>query len=297
MRETKTKKKGDWLPFSIALEKIHIDAKILGIDNIKKWRSVYCKGQYRPANIPSNPQRDYKHKGWVSWGHWLGTGNKTGAQRKLVFNESFFKKWSRDMAYVLGFWFADGNIKQGRVFSIYQNNKDKLLMKNILKSMGATGFLYEDKRDKSCYISISSKTFYNDIIALGGIPAKSLTVMFPKIPEKYIGDFLRGNFDGDGSIYYDKCNKKYFACFCCGSIAFLSGIKDVFDKIGIVCKIISAKTKKVGGQHGMAYWLRFNAANTILLGDFLYRGVKNSSLLMPRKHQLFKLANSVMGRT
>lgn len=162
--------------------------------------------------------------------------------------------------------------------------------------MGATEFLYKDKRYPHCYIEISSKIIYNDILALGGIPAKSLTVKFPNIPENYISDFLRGNFDGDGSIYYDKSNKKYFACFCCGSLAFLAGIKDVFDKRGVACKIISAKTKKAGGEHGMAYWLRFNAINTILLGNFLYGGVKKSSLLMPRKHQLFKLANSIMER-
>jgi hypothetical protein len=27
-----------------------------------------------------------------------------------IFDKDFFKKWSRDMAYILGFLFADGNI-------------------------------------------------------------------------------------------------------------------------------------------------------------------------------------------
>ena len=29
----------------------------------------------RPANIPSHPDKVYKHDGWQGYGHWLGTGN------------------------------------------------------------------------------------------------------------------------------------------------------------------------------------------------------------------------------
>ena len=288
------KRQDRWMQFEEARSRASMDAEVLGISNVKEWYSVYCKGHHKPVDIPSNPQREYKNRGWISWQNFLGITNTRGGQRQFSFNEDFFKVWSQDMAYVLGFWFADGNIKQRIRFSIYQHNKDKCLMKNILRKMGTTAYLYKDKRHNHCYISISSKTIYNDILALGGMPAKSLAVKFPKIPEKYIGSFLRGNFDGDGSIYYDKCNKKYFACFCCGSVSFITGIKDVFDKIGIPCKIISAKTGKAGGKSGMAYWLRFNAANTCLLGDFLYNGLKKNSLFMPRKYNLFNLANGIM---
>ena len=38
------------------------------------WREFAASG-LRPPNVPSNPSRTYKDDGWVSWGHWLGTGN------------------------------------------------------------------------------------------------------------------------------------------------------------------------------------------------------------------------------
>ena len=39
----------------------------------KEVYATYCV--YRPANVPSNPDKVYKHEGWQGWGHWLGTGN------------------------------------------------------------------------------------------------------------------------------------------------------------------------------------------------------------------------------
>jgi hypothetical protein len=50
----------------------------LKLKSSAEWRS-YCKGQIRgkpkkPEDISTNPNRTYQNKGWVSWGHWLGTG-------------------------------------------------------------------------------------------------------------------------------------------------------------------------------------------------------------------------------
>ena len=40
----------------------------------EEWEA-WCKSGARPANMPSNPDRTYKHDGWQGYGHWLGTGN------------------------------------------------------------------------------------------------------------------------------------------------------------------------------------------------------------------------------
>ena len=44
---------------------------------------MWCKSEAREANIPSTPDRTYKHDGWQGYGHWLGTGNLVGG--KLAF--------------------------------------------------------------------------------------------------------------------------------------------------------------------------------------------------------------------
>ena len=190
------------------------------------------------------------------------------------------------MAYILGFWFADGNIKDQRVFSIYQHHNEKYLLQTILNKMGTNHPLYKDKRGSvGYYINISSKIIYKDILKIGGVPAKSLIVKFPHVPGRYISDFLRGNFDGDGSIYYDTANKKYMSCFTSGSKKFIKGIKRCFDKGKIDSKIIISHNKNVP-----FYYLRFNAANTKRLGMFLYSNIRKTGLKMDRKYKLFQLA-------
>ena len=39
----------------------------------KEWRTLFKSGAV-PYDIPSHPERQYKDKGWVSWGDFLGTG-------------------------------------------------------------------------------------------------------------------------------------------------------------------------------------------------------------------------------
>jgi hypothetical protein len=48
-------------------------AQSLGLNGAKVWFE-YCKSGNKPGDIPRNPQRDYKNKGWTDWGDFLGTG-------------------------------------------------------------------------------------------------------------------------------------------------------------------------------------------------------------------------------
>jgi superfamily II DNA or RNA helicase len=59
-----------FLPFTEARSYV----RKLQLLNQKSW-SQYCKSRNKPPYIPSNPQKEYKNKGWSSLGDWLGTGN------------------------------------------------------------------------------------------------------------------------------------------------------------------------------------------------------------------------------
>ena len=61
--------------------------RALGIRNEPEWQE-YCRGEIhrsspRPIDVPSNPQRTYKNRGWVSWGEFFGTGNLAPYQREF----------------------------------------------------------------------------------------------------------------------------------------------------------------------------------------------------------------------
>ena len=47
--------------------------------------------------------------------------------RKWNINQDYFKTWSHNMAYVFGFWCADGCIYGGKMFDITQSKKDKYI--------------------------------------------------------------------------------------------------------------------------------------------------------------------------
>lgn len=49
-------------------------AQSLEIKTYREWRA-WAKTESRPKDIPSHPYKTYKYKGWVNWGHFLGTDN------------------------------------------------------------------------------------------------------------------------------------------------------------------------------------------------------------------------------
>ena len=60
------KAKEKFLPF----EKAHKFVMSLGFKIRAEWKR-YCKSGKKPENIPSNPNRTYKDKGWIDTSHWL----------------------------------------------------------------------------------------------------------------------------------------------------------------------------------------------------------------------------------
>ena len=67
------KKDQQFLPFDEAL----LHARFLKMKGVKEWKQ-WCKSGARPANMPSDPSKVYKHDGWQGYGHWLGTSDVRG---------------------------------------------------------------------------------------------------------------------------------------------------------------------------------------------------------------------------
>jgi len=125
----------------------------------------------------------------------------------------FFKKWSSEMAYVLGFFAADGNMiknKRGAHFVSFYSCDKKLLeqVRHVLQSTHKIG-MRRRKRENHLWrngyqLQIGSKAMFFDLLSLGMTPRKSLTLSFPDVPEKFFKNFVRGYFDGDGCVYFGK---------------------------------------------------------------------------------------------
>lgn len=197
--------------------------------------------------------------------------------RKWNINQDYFKTWSHNMAYVLGFWFADGCIYGGKMFDITLHKKDKYILKKIAEELQYEGPITDYVDRQACRINFSCVVIYKDLIELGGSERKSLTVDFPEIPEEYLPDFIRGYFDGDGCITKIKSGR-INSSFCCGSKIFL-------DKL---LEILKEKADIQGGSYDAgSLSLRFGKRDTIKLGQFIYQN--NPELFLLRKREKFYL--------
>ena len=193
----------DWLGKEIKKYRAFKDTKKfvreLGIKSSFEW-AKYCTSGNKPDDIPSYLGDYYEE--WNGWYDFLG---KSTDLRQYRVNDGFFKKWSRSSAYVLGFWFADGYIGAGKnIFSICQNTKDKYILTGILEKMKSNYPVSDYHCGKKIHYSkivIRSDQIFKDVIRLGGKPNKSLDVKFPNVPKKYLPDFIRGLWDGDGCVY------------------------------------------------------------------------------------------------
>jgi hypothetical protein len=120
-------------------------------------------------------------------------------------NSNFFKVWSPDMTYVLGFIGADGNIcHSGRAHVLHIACDDKDIIEKTKLILSYEGPVYQKTRNNgkiSYSLRICDQTIFKDLKKLGVTERKSLTFTPPTIPKPLIRHFIRGYFDGDGSVY------------------------------------------------------------------------------------------------
>ncbi len=119
----------------------------------------------------------------------------------------FFRVWSAEMAYVLGYWWADGymRVKRSTTAHIVEvSSVDQGHLLTIAQTIGGKYDFRKIKAEGNCYgIEFCSKEMYNDLLALGGMPNKSNVIGFPIVPSALLVHFVRGFVDGDGTLAWN----------------------------------------------------------------------------------------------
>ena len=153
-------------------------------------------------------------------------------KRKYRVNEDYFKTWSNNMAYLLGFFAADGYISS-RNHTVCFSQKDPDILEQIREELQSNHPLVMNNTGVYTLI-IGSKVMKYDLMNLHGMTSdKSNALQMPEIPEKYLSHFVRGYFDGDGNVTYEG----YTVTFVGNSLAFLLSMKSVFDLRGFKTKL------------------------------------------------------------
>lgn len=126
-------------------------------------------------------------------------------------DEGFFKTIdSPKKAFWLGFICADGSIYKVRnslCFTITQ--KEKYLIERFSADVCSTYIITKVEKQKGRYggsffkITIYNQTFIENLLNAGKTYYKENLLSIPVMPDNLIKDFIRGYFEGDGSISFN----------------------------------------------------------------------------------------------
>jgi hypothetical protein len=154
---------------------------------------------------------------------------------KYSINKDYFKTWSNEMAYLLGFFCADGHLATHRnSFIICLHRKDQYILENFMKFMEYGGVIYDYGKRTTVSLSISSKEITKDLMNFGLTRHKSQELRWiEQIPEEYISHFIRGYFDGDGHVGLVQAhnpNDKKIIIKIVSTLPFIEKLKIEFEK-------------------------------------------------------------------
>ena len=230
--------------------------------------------------------------------------------RGLFVNQKFFTSWTPNMSYVLGLTVADGCIgikrirKRDGAKQYYFNitSKDKNLLEKVKKAMRGEQKVYRKSSDytnekKYYFIQIGHQKICNDLIRLGVWPNKTYSLEPIEVPNEYFPDFVRGFFDGDGSVYIYKVNKEtqIKVGFVRPNLSFIQGFnQNLCKKLNIPLKSIHRDLPRKKNQTLAKYSIIFYIEDCEKLAEFMYGN--NPALYLDRKRIIFKKWKSIKRR-
>ncbi|MAX51482.1 MAG: hypothetical protein CMH22_05840 [Methylophaga sp.] len=217
------------------------------------------------------------------------TKSQSELQRKYKINEEFFDEIdTEEKAYVLGLLYADGyNNTDRNSVKIVLKNSDRNILDRIKNLIQPSKKLYLYKNETSygnsdiCHLDITNKHISERLVELGCGKAKTHTLTFPtedQVPKHLQRHFIRGYFDGDGSVSGNK--QKQFSIV--GTINFLLPLQE------ILMEELNFSKTKLDDRHNKEdeiRSLRYCGINQcIKFRDWLY---EDSTIFLKRKKEIF----------
>lgn len=196
--------------------------------------------------------------------------------------EDLFNTWSEESTYLLGYLEADGYIKyDGLTVRIFFqcSGKDKQFLAKLKKVTEFTGTLGTSdnwaagKKYQKVRFTVSSRAWKKSPLI------KQLrTGRIAQVPPEYIHHYIRGYFDGDGSIFWSKQAQHMRSNFVFNS-------KELTEEFATLLRpIVSAKLtihKKTSSDY--CWYFQLGNTATERLARYIYRDV---NICLERKHEL-----------
>ena len=225
-----------------------------------------------------------------------------GVTMRRSVDKKFFQVWNEKSAYLIGYICADGCIhkRTGRnksyVLTITSKDRDHLKkISTILKSNYAISRKRSGSGRIAYHVAISNYNLCMSVMGRGVMPNKTLGLGPISVPRSYLGDFIRGFFDADGSVYIYYVNgvPQLKIEFVCASYKFITFITEQLSKrLNIAKKPIHKYLRK--DRTNPIYSIVFYINDGQKLYNLMYG--HTPELFLERKFQVFNKWKSTKRR-
>ena len=176
-------------------------------------------------------------------------------------------------------WCLKISQKEPELLEKVRAQMDSNAVMSFREKKGVAGAVHE--------LVIANATVCADLRQLGVTPRKSLTINFPPMPPHVVKDFVRGCWDGDGSVYLNEKNLRMpRASFISGSKDFIEQLVRHLVDLGLPDRTINIRNPAKRGEH-RSYSFRFCGRDCVLLYHVLYDNV-DEQMCLSRKRDRFK---------
>ena len=204
-------------------------------------------------------------------------------------NNEFFKGWNPINAYVTGNSLADASMARSKIKITYKVKAADICILEHIKEVTdshhklsrKSEFLKETQKSyETARLQICGKEFCSHALEKGIIPNKTkLGCKFPTdASPKEMRHFIRGYFDGDGSVSFDSWCKALQVNFR-GDVPFLIQLRDYLIDNGIW-----SYKYKVGYSRGTGYINCKQKASVQRFAEYIY---SDGGFYLPRKKEVF----------
>lgn len=212
-------------------------------------------------------------------------------------NTHFFKTIdTEEKAYWLGFMYADGFITRQHkgsdrlILGLSLHERDTDHVYKLKEAIGFNGNInhYVGRSSygeiKYARLLAHDMNLTHDLISKGCVLNKTFVVTFPStdiVPENLIIHFIRGYFDGDGTLTHFYSMGKYLKLTVSftGTEEMLDGIKNFFNKPDL--KLVQRYPERKNNNYTL------NFSGNVQCMDILNQMYENSSIYLDRKHEKY----------
>lgn len=209
-----------------------------------------------------------------------------GVKKPIIANENFFDDYSEESAYWAGFLAADGNVDQKHRVRLMLKYDDIGHLEKFKQAIGSTHAISSNTTTYNrCSFEFTSPHICDILdINFNITPNKTASLVFPRhLPPEVLRHYIRGYFDGDGSICESFSNansitSSLYATFASGSKEFSLKLYDYLQK-----------TLNLGGhlqafKDSVKWQIKFNTNDAKSLLNYMYN---DCSIYLDRKYELF----------